>query len=716
MASSNSSSKKRKKQTTKGGATDSEPSSKKARRGSTESVTLISEQMDKANSNTRTTSDRRIIKGTDFLGARRIQTGFKGARGEAIRRTVYDGALRVDDEAYKIVRDALAEFGGEPPLLAGKPEWRKFSSANALNRPTVDSTLGKSITVTELTVSQDEDGGTNATNCQIPVLSVLDGRAAESDETMRIRGGGDEDGQINNPAPEALEAKGIGAPESSQMATGETEMGQNAAAGVIVEPAINVGQEELQAETATDKSADQAPIETTEPIPALQESNEPIASLGTTETTPSAALAGEVQLEEDVTGEMRDATPSAEDSLKVEMPQSAPEPDTSTPDETATVDMTASSENNLNQNPVATVAESKNSKPEAEISSGLCQIKPLQQAHQLTSSLYNPNTSSNMESIVPAFRPAWYDQTKASDFEQRSLPEWFNQSAPHRTPASYVTVREQILDIAKKNTNQYITATALRRSISCDSGSIMRMHSFLTDWGFINAAQVGESAPSEIKMRSMRAAWNEGGKLAKRKFADVERSIIWSPARIQALETFVVANIAKKKASDGRTLVEVDWDQVSKKLGMGVTAKECQYVFVQPPNNGPVPIPPSTDSSVTQSQDTLFSSLIDSVQPDVLKQVIDTALNSTQNIDEARKAAFIGAVATVAAKRGQEEETQIQATLMDIVDQRVQRLENRIAMIDDVEALLEAERVSLELERRDMYTTRCRQWFGDGSS
>lgn len=561
MTSSNRSNKKRKKQTTKGLATDSEPTSKKARRGSMESVTSITEQIDKANPNTRTISDRRIIKGTDILGARRIQTGFKGARGEAHRRTVYDGALRVDDEAYKTVRDALAEFGGEPPLLAGKPEWRKFSSTNALNRPTVDTALGKFITVTELTVSQDEEGGTNATNCQIPILSVLDAGAAESDKAMRIRGGGDEDGQINNSAPEATEAKCTVAPESNQMATFDTEVGQNAPVDVVAEPARidNVGQGDLQVMTATDKTVDQAPTASTKPTPAVQESNEPIVSFGTKETTSSAVLTGEIQskevTEDGANEERRDATPIAEDKMQVEMPQCAPKPDTSTPVDTAAVDLIASTEKNSSKVPEDTVmAESANSKPEAEISGGLCQIKPLEQT-QLSSSHHNPNTPSNEESIVPAFCPAWYDQTKASDFEQRSLPEWFNQSAPHRTPASYVTVREQILDIAKKNTNQYITATALRRSISCDSGSIMRMHSFLTDWGFINAAQVGESAPSEIKMRSMRATWNEGGKLAKRKFADVERSIIWSTARIQALETFVVANIAKKKASDGRTLV-----------------------------------------------------------------------------------------------------------------------------------------------------------------
>jgi SWI/SNF related-matrix-associated actin-dependent regulator of chromatin subfamily C len=33
-------------------------------------------------------------------------------------------------------------------------------------------------------------------------------------------------------------------------------------------------------------------------------------------------------------------------------------------------------------------------------------------------------------------------------------------------------------------------------------------------------------------------------------------------------------------------------------------------------------------------------------------------------------------------------------------------------MLDDVEGILEAEKVALELERRDLYTARCRHWFG----
>jgi SWI/SNF related-matrix-associated actin-dependent regulator of chromatin subfamily C len=42
----------------------------------------------------------------------------------------------------------------------------------------------------------------------------------------------------------------------------------------------------------------------------------------------------------------------------------------------------------------------------------------------------------------------------------------------------------------------------------------------------------------------------------------------------------------------------------------------------------------------------------------------------------------------------------------------MKKLENRMAMMDDVEGMLEAEKTALELERRDLYTARCKHWFG----
>eukprot|EP00804_Cyclotella_cryptica_P023875 CCRYP_010025-RA/>CCRYP_010025-RA protein AED:0.43 eAED:-0.72 QI:0/0/0/0.5/1/1/2/0/548 len=398
------------------------------------------------------------------------------------------------------------------------------------------------------------------------------------------------------------------------------------------------------------------------------------------------------------------------------LPQSAPVLDTPSPIEsketTAAVTSSTASDavqilSDSTSSGAVVMPETNKSESNTGKSNSLPRVVPLQSNHQNTTSTgtATATTSSHDKSTnVSAHRPSWYDQSNASDFERRSLPEWFDGSAPHRTPAAYIRTREQILDLAKKNEHQYITATALRRSVTGDSGSLLRLHAFLNDWSFINAGLVGESAPAEVDLLGVRSSWNNDGKSAKRKFSDIQRSILWTPSRLQALEACVLSCLSKKSGKDGTVEVVVDWDAVCSKMGGGVTAHECQYIFLQPPKKGSPSMPPTNDNASAQ------------VRPDVLKRVIDASLSATQNIDEAKKASLIGAVASVAAEKAEKEEHEIRRTLMDIIDQRVQRLENRIALLDDVEALLEAERVALELERRDMYTARCRQWFGDGSS
>eukprot|EP00804_Cyclotella_cryptica_P011665 CCRYP_019688-RB/>CCRYP_019688-RB protein AED:0.29 eAED:0.29 QI:590/1/1/1/1/1/4/570/502 len=133
----------------------------------------------KATLSSRSTSDRRSLRGTDVMNPRRIQTGSYGIRGEAIRRTVYDGALRIDDDAYQIVRNALADFvtgngyytHTNALTLNARPEWRKFLPRNAFIRPLVDTQVRDCLVVTELSTSDNSDDGTISTNLQIRVSS-----------------------------------------------------------------------------------------------------------------------------------------------------------------------------------------------------------------------------------------------------------------------------------------------------------------------------------------------------------------------------------------------------------------------------------------------------------------------------------------------------------------------------------------------------------------
>ena len=95
----------------------------------------------------RQTSDRRRCTPSDgLLNPRRIQTGLPG-----IRRTVYDGALRVNLDAYEVLLSTVAAVANNSnssvisnspaansALLQAKPEWRKRFPLNALLRPSTD--------------------------------------------------------------------------------------------------------------------------------------------------------------------------------------------------------------------------------------------------------------------------------------------------------------------------------------------------------------------------------------------------------------------------------------------------------------------------------------------------------------------------------------------------------------------------------------------------
>ena len=81
---------------------------------------------------------------------------------------------------------------------------------------------------------------------------------------------------------------------------------------------------------------------------------------------------------------------------------------------------------------------------------------------------------------------SWYSKNNISSIEKKLLPEWFNGSAPHQTPKIYIEIREKIISLSQENENKYVSATAVRRSVPGDVGSLLRLHKFLEACGFIN--------------------------------------------------------------------------------------------------------------------------------------------------------------------------------------------------------------------------------------
>jgi hypothetical protein len=305
-----------------------------------------------------------------------------------------------------------------------------------------------------------------------------------------------------------------------------------------------------------------------------------------------------------------------------------------------------------------------------------------------------PLSLSGDQEPTTAF-PEWYESKTVSSYERKFLPEWFNCSANHRTESSYVITREKILDEARKSSGKYITPTSIRHCVPGDVGSLTRLFEFLMSHGFINGSAINDTAPCP-------------------KIPSVSVNEDWSDEQLLSL----AIAIKHHSTSDEDHGLSIDWEAVAKAVGHEVTALDCYEKFLatdfcQVQNGSLIP---QTEPGDLTSSDNLYSGVLKGIRPDVTKKIVEVALQCTdRSLFSAQKAGIIGSVASKAYECAREEEETTSRLLQEILDQRMAKLENRLSLLDDIEGILEAERMVIELERRDLYTNRCRHWF-TGSS
>ncbi len=92
--------------------------------------------------------------------------------------------------------------------------------------------------------------------------------------------------------------------------------------------------------------------------------------------------------------------------------------------------------------------------------------------------------------ILPSYS-AWFDMHEIHNIERKALPEFFNNRNRSKTPAVYKDYRDFMVNTYRLNPAEYLTVTACRRNLAGDVCAIMRVHSFLEQWGLINY-QVGK--------------------------------------------------------------------------------------------------------------------------------------------------------------------------------------------------------------------------------
>jgi SWI/SNF related-matrix-associated actin-dependent regulator of chromatin subfamily C len=252
-----------------------------------------------------------------------------------------------------------------------------------------------------------------------------------------------------------------------------------------------------------------------------------------------------------------------------------------------------------------------------------------------------------------------------------------------------------MIEMSKKLDSRYLTSTMARRSIPGDAGSILRLHEFLTSYALINETSINDTTPTPMVF--VRKSCPSGNEELHLKI----REAVVDQARNKR------ANMSESDEAP----ITIDWGIVARTVGGGLSATDCQRQFLAMPLMDDEKEPDASKGK-RKRQEEIFQNRVESTDPAVLQKVLTVALESTEDVIESQKAAVLGTVANQTVQDAQIQHQSVSRILSEIVDLRMQKLENRLAVLDDVEGLLDAERVALELERRDLYTARCRHWFG----
>ena len=665
-----------------------------------------------------------------------IIMGIYGPRGEKIRHTVHQGAMKLPSSAIEILKDVQQECiqqTHEPPTKSFE-----LPAIDGVIRPTMDNASHRAVIITELSATErpipqvhmtmdahghmvaippvpQEKWQTHARNWKLKLPSPQEDVAEE-----RIRGGGDD---VDGGGDDDVEMVDASSGDSTSNPAAETTT-------------CNTGAEATENVATTATATDETPSEATSraKVPVEDVLNPPGSATTASpdpNATPDNTMIDENQQAPATASSTDAAKPSDSSAPSTLIGQSIPSPEAEAPSaaDTGAVpsDTAPAATESSEKAPPSNVASSDAPVVSSETTTTIVPksnesaVKPLpsKPSPQWEQNMPPPNDEMQSEPKTP--KPSWYSADKISDFERQMLPEWFDGSALHRTPDSYKQTRERIIEISDKLGQRYVTGTLVRRTIPGDAGSLLRLHSFLTSWCFINEDAINDSAPTPPGLREDLEAAGRYNKT----------NVVWNAqARDELLEAVVDLSNKRRKTEDGSSFVPIDWSLVSKRVANGASALECEKVFLALPLEaaaakleGERSITPDVTSSEKKEEsnemmdlrERIMKEIVDQAHPEVVKAATDAALAATDNVAEAQKAGLLAVVASEAAVRAKKEEETVSRLLAELQEQRLQKLENRLALLDDVEGILEAERVALELERRDLYTARCRHWFGGAS-
>lgn len=87
--------------------------------------------------------------------------------------------------------------------------------------------------------------------------------------------------------------------------------------------------------------------------------------------------------------------------------------------------------------------------------------------------------------FIPFFSK-WFSMQSVHEIERKALPEFFEGRYASKNEGTYREIRNFIVQTWRESHKEYLSGTAARRHLAGDACCILRVHSFLEHWGFIN--------------------------------------------------------------------------------------------------------------------------------------------------------------------------------------------------------------------------------------
>ena len=683
-----------------------------------------------------------------------LLTGLYGSRGERIRHVAHVGALQLPAEALSIIMPPAASIQRaatkQLPTLdsvhrpSTEMENMVVTQVTMEMVPTHDPVTGDPISHTARTLASNEEVPKRKINIQTDDEEKEEPQETEVDPE-RIRGGNGEEAQkeqqsrqeqqqpqqeqqqqqeqgsapVPSPAP-APDSNMAAPPSAATLAPNQQQMTTTTTTTNVLDPVATIAVTATTSvpnpvATATPTSSVPNPVAPTAFSPttsitssvpnpvsthgqsaatAPHNNNNAAASFATTDTPTTA-------------GSVAPPTTASSSSLETSTTMPPPPPPHPPTPPTAAVPEPPSE-----PTPAVVEVKKEEKKEEPVVIQGLDKT-PTTQWEQ-----HKPGPADEMapDPAAKTAKPDWFTVDKVSDIERACLAEWFDGSARHRTTESYLQARNKVIQMSEELGTKFVTATLVRRSIPGDAGSLLRLHEFLTTHALINEDAANDSAPTPQAL-----------------LGEAVTALYWNEHKDERLMECVVEQSRKRlklSSPDNETesaAAAVDWEAVAETVGM--TAAQCEQRFLtlpiedmNPPAGSVTPDVNMSDSKEETPQPReddkkpstaeMVQDLVSRADPALVHSVLNAALDHTSQLDEAQKAAVAGLALHDVVQEARSAQDALARVVSHAVDLRMQKLEHRLTLLDDVEGLLEAERVALELERRDLYTARCRHWFG----